>query len=174
MTHESGTGHRAQLVDWLSKHIQLHRAFGRNADWPYGSIEELVLSLGRWGLPAPLPPGRARGPERMCYANAASYAESHDLTYVEGYALTYVGFVCAHAWCVDADGRVHDPTWRDDVGVAYLGIPFSAGYARTFTEKFGSACLLHDAHLDEFRILREGLPVDATVPIGEPIGTRAS
>ena len=177
VTHEAGTRHRAQLVEWLSIHVQLHRkihrARGFPANWSYCCIEELVLTLGYWGIPSPLPPGRDRGPERMCYSNASHYGDTHSLTYVEGYALTTVGVGCAHAWCVDDHGNVHDPTWPDGLGVAYLGLPFAASHIRAFTEKFGNACLLRDAHLDDYRILREGLSADAVVPIGEPVTTRA-
>ncbi|WP_329072729.1 hypothetical protein [Amycolatopsis sp. NBC_01480] len=109
----------------------------------------------------------------MCYSNASGYSETHGLTYVEGYGLTEGGFGCAHAWCVDEHGNVHDPTWPDGLGIAYLGIPFSVNYIREFTERLGNACLLHDAHLDGHRILREGLPVDAILPIGDPVATLA-
>jgi hypothetical protein len=109
----------------------------------------------------------------MCYSNASGYSEAHGLTYVEGYGLTKDGFGCAHAWCVDEHGNVHDSTWPDGLGLAYLGIPFSANYIREFNERLGNACLLHDAHLDGHRILREGLPVDAILPVGDPITTTA-
>jgi hypothetical protein len=173
VTHEPDNGHHAQLVEWLAIHVQLYRSSGRSAGWSYCSTEELVLAIGRWGFPSALPPGRARGPAQMCYSNASDYSKTHGLTYVEGYGLTNVGFACAHAWCVDEHGHVHDPTWPDGLGVAYLGIPFSASYIRAFDEKLGNACLLHDVHLDEHRILRVGLPADAILPIGEPVGTPA-
>ena len=112
----------------------------------------------------------------MCYANASAYSENHGLTYVEGYGLTNignVGFACAHAWCVDEHGNVHDPTWRDGLGIAYLGIPFSRNYIQEIDERLGNACLLHDSHLDGHRILRDGLPADAIRPVGEQVVTLA-
>jgi hypothetical protein len=87
-------------------------------------------------------------------------------TYVEGYALSVGGLVFAHAWCVDDRARVHDPTWPDGAGLAYLGVPFSATYIRAHEKQFGNACLLHDAHLDGYRVLREGLPLNAIAPAG--------
>lgn len=165
--------HRAQLVAWLSAHVQLYRARGRPAGWAYYSPEDLLLTLGHWGIPALLPQDRPRGPEQMCYANASSYSETYNLTYVEGYGLTTIGYTFAHAWCVDDQGHVHDPTWPDGTGMAYLGIPFSTTYIQEFNEQFGNACLLHDAHVDGHRILREGLPTDALLPIGDPVTTAA-
>ena len=48
------------------------------------------------------------------------------LTYCEGYAIPDIGSIVHemdHAWCVDADGRVIDNSWRKP-GLAYFGIPF--------------------------------------------------
>ncbi|GAA3792486.1 hypothetical protein GCM10022380_06520 [Amycolatopsis tucumanensis] len=49
-------------------------------------------------------------------------------------------------------------TWPDDTDLAYVGIPFAANHVRAFTEEFGRASLLQDAHLDSYRILRYGPP----------------
>ncbi|WP_329793514.1 hypothetical protein V1227_16770 [Lentzea sp. DG1S-22] len=80
---------------------------------------------------------------------------------VEGFAVFENGMVTAHAWCIDHHGRVHDPTWPIGSGLAYLGIPFSNSYIQSFTDRVGDACLLHDAHRDNFRLLRSGLPPNA-------------
>ena len=53
----------------------------------------------------------------------------HGMTYVEGYAIgigSSIGIL--HAWCVDQDGNVFDPTWK--TGEAYFGIPFKAEYVK--------------------------------------------
>jgi hypothetical protein len=157
-----------QLVSWLSSHVQIHRSREGAPSWSYSCVEELVLSLGYWGIPAALPSHHRRGPERACYANAAAYGSAHHLVYVEGYALTRFGLVCEHAWCVDEYAQVHDPTWQDSDGTAYLGVPFAASYLDRFDRRFLSARPLLDFHLDDYRILRNGLPREAVTPIRQP------
>jgi hypothetical protein len=55
--------------------------------------------------------------------------------YVEG--LAYCGLIpTLHAWCVDADGNVYDPTWRWGTGHydvehgELLGVPMSLDFVR--------------------------------------------
>lgn len=63
----------------------------------------------------------------FCYANAYRFARRSNgtLQYAEGYALAEIGTAHFHAWCVDPDGRVVDPTWhggpKSASGLAYLG-----------------------------------------------------
>lgn len=49
---------------------------------------------------------------KECFRNALMMAQERSLDYVEGYALGH-GIPVHHAWCLDADGKVVDPTWRD-------------------------------------------------------------
>ena len=69
----------------------------------------------------------ARG---RCYMNATLLALETDLTYVEG-MMSFLGVVIDHAWCVNADGVVIDPTLEphDDTG-DYFGVPFLTDYVR--------------------------------------------
>jgi hypothetical protein len=56
-------------------------------------------------------------------------AHAEDLTYVEGFAThPHPGEVMHHGWCVDAEGRVLDPTWGVP-GLAYFGVPFRRSYS---------------------------------------------
>ena len=71
----------------------------------------------------------------QCYANCIQLAfiRSEQLFYVEGYAIMAgTGLVLDHAWCVDALGRIYDPTWVTNVkvGEAYFGVPFTSSYTR--------------------------------------------
>jgi hypothetical protein len=77
---------------------------------------------------------------RECFTNALMGAVWHDdLTYVEGYAWNGL-LPVHHAWLVDKEGRVFDPTWEaldhDLSDAVYLGVAFDTKYAtRTVTEK---------------------------------------
>jgi hypothetical protein len=63
-----------------------------------------------------------RGKLGDCYMNAGRVVyDRPDLRYVEGYAVPgNIGIPLMHAWLVDEDGRVIDPTWAD--GAAYYGV----------------------------------------------------
>jgi hypothetical protein len=77
-----------------------------------------VLRYGQDYVPRARPADIPVGVKHYCFRNAFRLAEARDdLTYVEGFGLG-VGvesFFTRHAWCVDSDGRVVDPspTWAD-------------------------------------------------------------
>lgn len=125
------------------------------------------MSRGRWFTPAPLPSGRSRGPQRACFANATSHGKRHGMSYVEGFALADTGLVTQHAWCAHPDGTVEDPTWND-AGRAYLGIGFTPDYLQEFEARRGAVTVLFDQHLDDMRLLRDGLPETAIADTGIP------
>lgn len=85
-----------------------------------------------------LPKGVRRGPPQQCYANAYRLARRRPdvYTYVEGMAFRLIPV--EHAWCVDREGRMVDPTWRPlgasfdgaDDRREYFGIPLRLDYVR--------------------------------------------
>lgn len=65
-----------------------------------------------------------------CFYNAMALAMDTALTYVEGVARRQNSPLdLEHAWCVDTDGRIYDPTW-DPPGIAYFGVPFCTEYVK--------------------------------------------
>jgi hypothetical protein len=94
----------------------------------FDSIEQLVLDVGRNYPAKPLPPSIKLGLKGECYLNAARLAIEMELTYVEGYASSQeVPATVLHAWCLDKEGCVIDPTWPVP-GKAYRGIPVKRDY----------------------------------------------
>jgi hypothetical protein len=91
----------------------------------YACPEDFVLRHGEVWTPQPLPSAYSPGVPKRCFLNAALLvAGSEGLRYVEGYAVSDgVGLPIHHAWAVDAEGRVVDPTWSV-IGDAYLGVVF--------------------------------------------------
>jgi hypothetical protein len=73
----------------------------------------------------------ARGEVHGCFMNAFHLAHENDaLTYVEGKVSCH-GVPLDHAWCIDSDGVVIDPTLEDKGQVlGYYGIPFSTEYVQ--------------------------------------------
>jgi hypothetical protein len=97
---------------------------------PYTSTADLLLRHGRAYEWYRFPRRLARGLPRQCYLNASRLAlRSSRFTYVEGCAIgCSLGIPVEHAWCIDAEGRVVDPTWKD--GHDYFGVAFRTTYLR--------------------------------------------
>jgi hypothetical protein len=92
------------------------------------NLARFALELGVFSkLDSVWQPAPMQGAHKLCLQNAAVLSWSMDgATYVEGYACTG-GYTTPlhHAWELDAEGRVVDPTWED--GLNYLGMPVLAG-----------------------------------------------
>lgn len=98
-----------------------------------GAFERFVLKYGYEfkeviGLPASMPPGQ---PQR-CFGNAAleAHCNPNEYAYVEGYAYQYGLIPIAHAWLIDRQGRVIDPTWNTSRPVEYFGVIFKHSYIK--------------------------------------------
>lgn len=116
------------------------RAANYRVESRYRGPEDLILKRGKVyrvsepTQPHDFPPEVCVG--RQCFSNALKLAAlgygREDLTYVEGYAASgNIGFAVHHAWLVDKDGHVIDPTWQGERrGVVYIGIPFTADFIR--------------------------------------------
>jgi len=90
----------------------------------YRCLEEFVLKNGRFmGARSPEPDKFRSGRMGQCFANAFRLMLS-GLQYVEGFAAGIIPVL--HAWLVDGEGRVIDPTWR--TGEVYFGVVFPAEF----------------------------------------------
>ena len=103
------------------------KAFGPNP------VTRFMLTEGR---EFPVGPQTYDGPRmeaKQCYANAAHLAIwNKKLTYCEGQVMTIMPL--DHAWCIDEDGVVVDPTLATDGRVGdihgYFGVPFRTDYLK--------------------------------------------
>ena len=100
---------------------QLLAARQRPAGFVYGSLEEFLLANGRdWPVAAcqQVPPFVVY--PRACFENAFRLASRHpQYRYVEGVALGVIPV--HHAWCLNVDDEVVDPTWAR-LGTEYFGV----------------------------------------------------
>ncbi|MBA2504424.1 MAG: hypothetical protein H0V29_00600 [Thermoleophilaceae bacterium] len=123
---------------------KLIEALEREAEFP---PHRLVLDRGRPFDPRTLPEGVELGRRKCCFANAWRVAKAGEgeLAYVEGYTL-HAGmpeWLARHAWCVDRQGRVGDPTWGADrpLPLAYRGIELPLDAAEPYAYEFSVGTL---------------------------------
>lgn len=123
-----------ELLKWLRQVLRQMADFHESAVGLRYSVERFVFDHGHEFpeiAPKRFVPRRHRK-SGQCYLNCAQLALGDgQLTYVEGFAvLPDIALHFQHAWCVDENGQVVDPTWAEP-GRAYFGVPFNTAYIRT-------------------------------------------
>ena len=159
----------SSLKSYLETFALLRRG-NHPEDWKYGGFEELVLNCGIAMDAKPLPRNIERGTPKQCYANCQRLAfRRKTLTYVEGYAVPALRtpMPIPHAWLLTAEGEAIDPT-LETPGIIYLGVPLSTGWVKTFLAerqkrtKKDDISIFEGNILEDYSLLKEGLPPDAT------------
>lgn len=138
----------------------------KRPDWKYSSFEELILDCG--SQMTKISPHSEKGKPKSCYWNCYLLASKHsDLTYCEGYALSEdLEFAISHAWLINSDKEVIDPTWEKEAS-AYYGVAFRYEWIKALLEsrqkrgKENDFSIFEGNHLEEFSLLKDGLPDDA-------------
>jgi hypothetical protein len=89
-------------------------------------VEEFFLRNGREFYPQLLPVKYRRRPIKACFYNARQLVlRSKALRYAEGYAIgADLPLLIHHAWAVDEQGRVVDPTLRQPEMFEFFGVIF--------------------------------------------------
>lgn len=123
----------------ITKWLQAQASFGHRP-----SI--MLLEHGRFFKAAALPTQYEQGVAKQCFGNAGRLVaiQHAPITYVEGLALKPGLFPMEHAWCVDDEGRVIDPTWDAPDACIYFGIPIKESYLSAFIQNSGRWGLFDD------------------------------
>lgn len=100
------------------------RLGGAPGSWMLG---EVVLRLGVECVAQPFPRRWRRRPPKQCFANAAALVRrAAGLTYCEGFvARPPLALPVHHAWAINEDREVFDPTLDDPEVCAYIGVPIT-------------------------------------------------
>lgn len=127
------------------------------AGYAYRGPADLVLQTGRSFTPAPppVPVCYQPGAPGYCFDNAWQLAvRTPGLRYCEGYAAGM--FPVEHAWCIDPEDYVVDPTWAEP-GQVYLGVVIERAAVRAVRRR-GSCSALFDWEADYPLCRRPGAP----------------
>lgn len=110
-----------------------------------------ILKYGQvFKLPEKKPDWLQISEPRNCFNNATACAVTRpDIHYAEGYALAPdLPIPVQHAWLVDSEGQVLDPTWPDTQDHVYFGIAFRRQFViEMLTSNADQAGLLVNMHL---------------------------
>lgn len=117
------------------------------------STGHFVLTHGReWTTKTDVPKEARDRKLGQCFRNAANLALGwyrNELIYCEGYAISVIPMM--HAWCIDLQGRIIDPTgnqWTD-----YFGLAFKSMYLQEALQSQGHYGLI-DAWKSDWPLLR--------------------
>lgn len=154
----------------LNQSLPVRREEERAA-WAHSCFEAMLLAVGRLWRPQAFPPIDTRWREpKACFRNAIHLAMEAGLAYCEGYAHSGI-IVTPHAWCLDAKGRVVDPTWAGETimgqrrsGDAYLGIAFETRWVVATLAKQKTYGVLWESDAG-FKMVTGGVPPERLAAI---------
>ena len=110
---------------------------------PQHTIHSFVIEHGVYFQGTPLPDYCEKMEAKECFYNCTILSSSTGLTYVEGFVVRKdINFPIHHAWCIDDDGTVIDPTLDDPENCEYFGIPLHPDFVLEQVEISGMAGIL--------------------------------
>ena len=68
------------------------------------------------------------GEQSQCYCNSYRMFLEAGFSYAEGIAVPKGLIPVHHAWCIDTEGQVRDPTWKDAADAQYFGVIFKESF----------------------------------------------
>ncbi|MBD2629653.1 hypothetical protein [Trichormus variabilis] len=150
------------LITILQQRAELFTKTNKNPDFLYKSVDSLVLAYGQpftKQIKSPF-----KGEPKSCFKNC--YQALYDfskLNYCEGFAISNLGIPIIHAWLVNDNLEVIDPTWTGDrfQNCAYFGIVFTEDFVLEMTEKTEKYGILESDYLMDYQLQRQGFPPHA-------------
>jgi hypothetical protein len=116
---------KAPIMDSFAEHLKVRAEFTRS------KTDLWMVENGRHHQVDEDTYRGKRMPMKQCFENAYRLIiTDHSLTYCEGYISVY-GIPIHHAWVIDINNKVRDPTLRKDNKVPireYFGVAFNTDY----------------------------------------------
>lgn len=154
------------MLEFLNQQADFNDSIYKKSTNPRKSSQRLVLENGLPFLKR-IKPSPFRGEPKSCYQNCTSALLRYpELSYCEGFAISNeVAFVIAHAWLVDDNSQVIDPTWNENyVDPTYFGVVFTREFVGKVALKTKQYGILDNYYVDRYQILQEGFPEGALHP----------
>ena len=129
-------------------------------DLPHHEVSKYLEKNGKEWEAAPLPSDIKMGTPKECYSNATHLILRHpELSYCEGIAYpgdlpSSLGFL--HAWAVDKDGKVVDPTFREPEKAKYFGVKYDNDKYLKHIQKTETYGVLGGSDKSAEKVLKKG------------------
>ena len=124
------------LIESMRNMERLRLSLGENTVFkPEHTAQALVLQHGQEFKGVSRPDWCVRGTPKECFKNALHLSMETGLVYVEGFVFRFLPIM--HAWCIDDDGTVIDPTIDDPQDCEYMGIPLTTEFILSVTDESG-------------------------------------
>lgn len=130
--------HKTQVVQSVEQMALLYSSNNQKKNF-----YQFVLDHGKEYTGRRLPSDYRQRTPKECFKNAAELALETGLTYVEGFLFRFVPI--HHAWCIDENGNVIDPTVMDPQDCEYLGVPYDLDFVLDFITKAGYYGIMFNA-----------------------------
>jgi hypothetical protein len=163
------SAHDVALTRYLELVMSLRGAMPKPTErYTYSCAEDWLLTNCRFWEPSPLPPWVKPMRPQYCYLNAYILARRSKgrYRYVEGVAHSILPAV-PHAWCVDDDDHVIDPTWREEIGRSYFGKVFDWRELAELHKATEHYSIIYDAERG-FPLMQLPRPESEHGPVSEP------
>lgn len=99
------------------------------------TVFSIVANYGKTFIPEIRPEWLDLQEPKQCFKNSLNLSLITGLTYCEGFI--YRVMPIHHAWCIDDEGKVYDPTIKDQHNIPYFGIPFEQDFAFRVAQESG-------------------------------------
>ena len=152
-----------RLLALIKQEADLNDRIYKKSSFYYKNNQLLVLKDGLPFLKR-LEPSPVKGKPKLCYKNCFQALWNYpELNYCEGFATSNeVPLAVSHAWLVNDDSEVVDPTWDEKyTGCTYFGVVFNKKFLREIALKTKHYGILDNDYLNEYQLLREEFPSGA-------------
>ncbi|MEW5860063.1 MAG: hypothetical protein AB1861_22190 [Cyanobacteriota bacterium] len=159
------SGKLEHLLAILKQQADLTDKFYDHLDFKYKSTQRIVLDYGSYfprKIKSPF-----RGKRKACFENCfRRMLEYPNLIYCEGFSVgESANILIPHAWLVDEQGRLIDPTWtsREVESSTYFGIAFDCEFVMEVAAnaKYYGVLDLENERANNYPIMRNGFPPHA-------------
>ncbi|MBD2629654.1 hypothetical protein [Trichormus variabilis] len=152
-----------RLLTNIQKRATAINEIHKHSDFLHKSIESLVLAHGQpftKQIKSPF-----KGQPKSCFENCVKgIIRFPHLSYCEGFAIDDdLDFGISHAWLVNDNLEVIDPTWIGDrfQNSAYFGVIFNIDFVREVSFKTRSYGVLDSDYMMDYQLQRQGFPPHA-------------